>query len=69
MPGDKIFSKIIHDHAGSIRALRLDDMTAAEDILVRLFSRCTRLEELGLKVLMDRRVTLVSHLPPLVPRQ
>ena len=62
MQGDRLFSKIIHDHAESIRALRLDDMTATKETLVRLLSRCTRLEELGLKVLKDRGVPLVSLL-------
>jgi hypothetical protein len=59
-----MFSRIIHDHAESIRALRLDNMAATDETLARLFSRCTRPEELGLKVLRDRRVTLVSLLVP-----
>lgn len=63
--GDRIFYDIMNTHATSIRTIRLDDMSVTQETLARLFSQCTRLEELGLRV-NSRGMTLM-RLSPLGP--
>ncbi|KIM27786.1 hypothetical protein M408DRAFT_159170 [Serendipita vermifera MAFF 305830] len=56
---DEMLSDIGNIHSGSIRIVRLCDMTATGDTLLLLFSQCTRLQELSLRM-NDWRSTLVA---------